>query len=614
MSFSLASDIVELIVLTTDDAFLKTFRGAVSGSRRLWHVPTADKVSDLLVAGQVGILLLDVTALHEPAGGFLLQLKRQFPDLVVIVAGKRDTETELAGLISTGMVYRFIHKPMSPGRATLFADAAVKKYEEQRRRLATAPSAVASPPGRRGLWVTAATVVLVAVLATTWAHRPQPADVHGDRLPAVGAGFAEQPLLTRAAAALAANRLTEPRGDNALELYLQAVARSPADPAARAGLAEVRERLSARAENALLEERLDEAAAAIETARKAGVDSTRIAFLSAQLARARAQLKSAAATLRGADARSGKAAADEQQRALALQLAAERIREDRLIEPDRDNARYYVQQALGIDPDNRAAQSAEESLAVALLSDARDAITRRDFPRAVSLLDAANGIASPTNVDNLVQLLRTARRQAEADSWEHLLKTGLERLRRDVLVEPANDSARYYLVTLRSVNPGYAGLAAALHELGDRLVARAREALALRQNDAARNWLNAATELGFTSSDAVAVRRDLDAAAEQQRFLGNVVGANELTLVKSVPAVYPRKAQLSRTEGWVDLDFTVAENGTVEDIAVHDAEPAGTFDAAAMSALAQWRYRPVMRSGVAVTQRARIRIRFALSD
>ena len=47
--------------------------------------------------------------------------------------------------------------------------------------------------------------------------------------------------------------------------------KNPADPNARAGLAEVHERLLARAENALLEERLDEAAAAIETARKSGL-------------------------------------------------------------------------------------------------------------------------------------------------------------------------------------------------------------------------------------------------------------------------------------------------------------------------------------------------------
>src|ERR1700709_1697096 len=87
LKFSLASDIVELVVLTADDAFLQTLREAVGGARRLWHVPSADKVSDLLVAGEVGILVLDVDTLHEISSVFIGQIKRQFPDLVVVVAG-----------------------------------------------------------------------------------------------------------------------------------------------------------------------------------------------------------------------------------------------------------------------------------------------------------------------------------------------------------------------------------------------------------------------------------------------------------------------------------------------------------------------------------------------
>src|SRR6202040_261888 len=100
---------------------------------------SADKVSDLLVAGEVGIVVLDAQALHEAPSVFVAQIKRQFPDLVVVAAGHRDDETSLAGLISAGLVYRFIHKPMSPARAKLFAEAAIKKFEAQRRRAATAP-------------------------------------------------------------------------------------------------------------------------------------------------------------------------------------------------------------------------------------------------------------------------------------------------------------------------------------------------------------------------------------------------------------------------------------------------------------------------------------------
>jgi TonB family protein len=610
LRFSLASDIVELVVLTNDEIFLQTMREAVGGARRLWHVPSADKVSDLLVAGEVGILVLDVQALNDTPGVFVGQIKRQFPDLVVVVAGNRDAEISLAGLISAGTVYRFIHKPMSPGRAKLFAEAAVKKYDEQRRRVAdTLPIKVRSRPGPSVL-IAGSAGILAAVLASVWGlHRSS-----GDSTPAQSAGTAarppaESPLIIQAAAALAANRLTEPAGDNALELYLQAQARSPADPVARAGIAEVRERLLARAENALLEERLDEAAAAIETARKSGVESGRITFLTAQLAKSRERVKAVQSAARAATLPK----ADEDKVTPLLALAAQRSGEAHLIEPAGDSALFYIQEALRLDPNNGAAQDAEGTLALRLLSESRGAIDRRDFASASAWIEAARGIASATNVETAENLLAAARRQADADAWTQLLKNGTERLQQDRLIEPAGDSAKYYLLTLRGLDPGNIGLAAALQDLGSRLVAKARLALTLGQYDAARSWLDEAAALGYSSADSGSAQHDLDAAVAGRQFLANVVAAGELSLVKSVQPVYPKKAQRDKTEGWVELDFTVAESGMVKDIAVHASSIPGVFDEAAISALSQWRYKPVLLDAKPQAQRARIRIRFTLA-
>jgi hypothetical protein len=348
LSFSLASDIVELVILTTDDAFLQTLRGAVGEARRLWHVPSPDKVSDLLVAGQVGIVVIDAQALQEAAAVFVTQIKRQFPDLVVVVAGKREDETALSGLITIGVVYRFIHKPMSPGRARLFADAAVKKYDE-RRRLSIPPrrSVRPGPVEPRLVWMAAVAAALVtAVTVGVWALRDDP-------LP--------EPPPT------AAN----------------------SNDAARTGVDDERERWLGRAETAILEERLDEAANAIEAARAAGADGNHIALLQAQLLKARQQSRAAAAPARARnDAHAAQVTADKL--ASVLGLAAERLQEKRLIDPDNDNAKFYVGEALRLDPEDKAAQAAEQSLALALLAEARVAIEGHDFARAVSLLDAAD--------------------------------------------------------------------------------------------------------------------------------------------------------------------------------------------------------------------------------
>jgi TonB family protein len=623
LRFSLASDIVELVVLTADEIFLQTLREAVGASRRLWHVPSSDKVSDLLLAGGVGILVLDVQALHETGVLFITEIKRQFPDLVIVVAGNRESEGILARLVSDGTVYRFIHKPMSPARARLFADAAVKRFEEQRKRTGAAVASVAAPRSH-GLWVGGTCMALCLLLGGIWlirrgAHEesepPRALDASASLKAAARAPpGVDNTLLGRAAQALAANQLTAPSGDNALELYLQELARNPANADARAGIAEVHERLLARAENALLEERLDEASGAIETARKAGVEGGRIAFLTSQLAKAREQLKTSADLARmKADAAKDEGHPAGQADTLAT-LAMERIKEEHLVDPDRDNARFYVQEALRADPKSGAAQEAEQALALSLLTAAHNAIDRRDFAHASSWLDAADGIAAPANIDNLRQALLAARREADTDAGAQLLKSAEERLQQDHLIEPENDSARYYLMTLRGVDPANAGLARLAQDVGARLVIKGRNALTLEQYEAARSWLDAAASIGYSSAEAAAARRDLDAALAQQKFLTNVVSSKELELVKSVQPAYPRKAEQSAIEGWVELDFTVTDTGAVKDVAVRAANPPGVFDQAAVGALLQWHYKPVLRDAAPVAQRARIRIRFALEQ
>jgi TonB family protein len=572
LKFSLASDIVELLVLTTDGDFLQTLRDAVGGARRLWHVLSADKVSDLLVAGEVGIVVLDAQALHEAASVFVGQIKRQFPDLVVVAAGHRDDETSLAGLISAGLVYRFIHKPMSPARAKLFAEAAIRKYEDQRRRAAEAPRRKPAPPsGRNRLAGVAIGALALAAVVAWMVHRSGGEEATAPpTAEAAKAASTDSSQLARAAAALAANRLTEPPGDNALEFYLGLLARNPADSSARAGLAEVHERLLARAENALLEERLDEAAAAIETARKSGIEGGRIAFLTAQLAKSRERTKTA-------------------------------------------QAQIQQQSRARTEPQSTAALDAKRALALRLLEEARSAIDRREFAHAAALIDSANGIAVPANIESVQGLLAAARKQADVDAWGQLLKNANERLLQDRLIEPANDNAKYFYLTLKQLDPGNAALSSVLQDLGTRLAGKARRALILGQVDAAKSWLDEAGAIGFTSAEVSSAQHDLDAALAKQNFMTNLVPANQLTLLKSVQPVYPSKAEAKKMQGWVDVEFTVLETGKVKDVAVRAASIPGVFEDAAVKAVSQWRYQPILRDARPVPVRTQIRVRFTLS-
>ena len=87
---------------------------------------------------------------------------------------------------------------------------------------------------------------------------------------------------------------------------------------------------------------------------------------------------------------------------------------------------------------------------------------------------------------------------------------------------------------------------------------------------------------------------------------------SQLTLLKTVQPTYPMRAVNGKIEGWVDVEFTVAENGKVKDVSVRTASTPGVFEDAAVKAVSQWRYKPFLRDAKPVPVRSEIRVRFAL--
>jgi len=75
---------------------------------------------------------------------------------------------------------------------------------------------------------------------------------------------------------------------------------------------------------------------------------------------------------------------------------------------------------------------------------------------------------------------------------------------------------------------------------------------------------------------------------------------------------YPADAFRSRQEGWVEVSFVVAADGSVKDGAVVNSNPPRIFNAAALRGIADWRFQPRLENGQAVEQQVRTRIEFKL--
>jgi TonB family protein len=80
-------------------------------------------------------------------------------------------------------------------------------------------------------------------------------------------------------------------------------------------------------------------------------------------------------------------------------------------------------------------------------------------------------------------------------------------------------------------------------------------------------------------------------------------------LIAGTP-VYPAAARNRRVEGYVDVEFTVNAAGTVESPHVIAAQPTGMFDAAALAAVARWRY-PAVPARAPLTLKERIDFKLA---
>ena len=82
--------------------------------------------------------------------------------------------------------------------------------------------------------------------------------------------------------------------------------------------------------------------------------------------------------------------------------------------------------------------------------------------------------------------------------------------------------------------------------------------------------------------------------------------------IRDSPAVYPEVARAAKIEGVVILEATIDERGVVTDARVLRSEP--LLDAAALTALKQWRYTPTLLNGVPVRVLMTVTFRFSLSD
>ena len=185
---------------------------------------------------------------------------------------------------------------------------------------------------------------------------------------------------------------------------------------------------------------------------------------------------------------------------------------------------------------------------------------------------------------------------------------------RGVLIEPAGNNAYDALVALRERHPDAEEVRSEEQRLAFLLLDRSRTALAANDIDQATLLIDRANALAPGTEAVRTLQQQLSAAQQQRDFYKNVATAASLKRVREVPPVYPREAARKGTEGWVQVEFTIAPDGTTHDLQVRDSEPAQIFDKAALDSVSKWRFEPIRKNGAPVAQRAMLQVKFVVTD
>ncbi|HEY0684293.1 MAG TPA: energy transducer TonB [Steroidobacter sp.] len=640
-----------ILVLSRDPNLVETVKKAAPRGVPVAFAPDLDHVAERLSTLKPGVLVAD-TASTADVASMTAQLTQHFPELVVVVAGKREENAQLMQLTATGRIFRFLLTPLSHGATRLSLEAAVKQHLDLAaagQRLNTGSAAGEGGSKNYVMTYGALAAGLLVVIGGIWfgvsrlTSEPEVPPVV-NQPSAAGAqqpgGVPERPDPVKAELALAKdafnqNKFIEPQGESALDLYRSALALDPNSQDAKDGIRAVAEKILERAEAALLAERLEEAIRTIETARD--IDSThpRLSFLDTQVARERERLKLSQAQEVG-----------NRVRAL-VNTANDRMANGRLLTPTNGSAKDALLEARRLDPTDPTVLSTIREFSAQLTEEARKSLAGGNIDAATAYVQGARQMGSAGSAlaaveRSLAEATRTAgpgagpsatpastqsagtRRPATnaapaasqagaGPNIDAMVAEVRERLSQGKLMDPPGDSARDALSTLRTAAPNRPEVEELSRTLSTRLLDSGRQAMNAKAFERSAQLIAAAKDVGqrYNGAAIAQAENDLTAARDANSQQTNIVSAASLKRVRMVSPVYPDSARKRGVEGWVELAFTVQTNGSVNDVEVRNASPADVFDDAAVRAVRQWRFEPVEKNGEVVEQRAMVRLKFS---
>lgn len=320
-----------------------------------------------------------------------------------------------------------------------------------------------------------------------------------------------------------------------------------------------------------------------------------------------------------------------------IDLADRAFASGRITEPVTDNALYYFHQAVLVNSADDRAREGLDKVVAYVIGDAETAVYESDWAQARRAAESIL-LLIPEHEGAQSVLARTKK----FEQLEELSRLAVNQLATDRLLSPRGDNALSSYRRINRLDPGNAEAAVGIQTIAQRLVAKSQAAAFDGDFELSAKYMKQARGIApnLGSLDQAAKMTDQftkltqEKAAEAQEvakekaiaaqaaaaqpaepaaaFAQNadrIFSVSDLTVERSIAPVFPRRAEESQKEGWVELNFRIDTLGEVFDAEVVRSSDA-IFESSALGAIRKWRFAPYIENGVALPIRSGVRFSF----
>jgi len=319
-----------------------------------------------------------------------------------------------------------------------------------------------------------------------------------------------------------------------------------------------------------------------------------------------------------------------------IELADQAFASGRITEPVTDNALYYFHQAVLVNSADERARKGLDRVIAYVIGDAESAVYESDWAQARRAAESI--LALIPGHDGAQSVLQ---RTEKFQQLEELSQLAVNQLATDRLLSPRGDNALSSYRRIARLDPGNAEAAVGIQTIAQRLAAKSQAAAFDGDFSASAKFMEQARRIAPNlgsldqaakltdqfarltqekEAEAAEVAKEKAIAAQQAAAASEVAtlggqnserifSVSDLTIERSIAPTFPRRAEATQKEGWVELNFRIDTQGDVVNAeVVRSSDP--IFESAALGAILKWRFAPYTQDGVAVPIRSGVRFSF----